>query len=203
VLSTWANRPEISLETIEALFQEMIRLGLKPNYVTHNVMIDAIRSKGSLQQALSYIKKVEATKNFKLDEYTYSGLLKNCQEEKDFERARKILQMMTEHGINPTVHSYTQAINACHDNVEEAMEIFQEMTQNGVNPNIYTYNTLLHCCVQGGKPTVALGLFETMVNSFSGELDQRSYVQAIKAANELGDPYEALKILKYMQQQGE
>ncbi|KAK1396535.1 Pentatricopeptide repeat-containing protein [Heracleum sosnowskyi] len=135
----------------ERFFGEMIEVGIQPNVVTYNVVLNGMCRRRSLHPEERFERTVqEARRVFdemrergvEPDVTSYSILLHVYSRAHKPDLSLDMLKMMKSEGICPSVASYTSVVKclcSC-GRVEDAEELVKEMGCNGVTPSAVTYN---------------------------------------------------------------
>ncbi|PRQ45618.1 putative pentatricopeptide [Rosa chinensis] len=86
----------------------------------------------------------------------------------------------------------------CHgNNINVAKRMLDEMVYNGTFPNSQTYNMLFKMLIKNRKLQEAAVLFTEMIKN-ECVLDQDNCIAAVRIYLDLGDPYFAIKVWKFM-----
>jgi pentatricopeptide repeat protein len=81
------------------------------------------------------------------------------------EALKSAVHPVTGRGIEPNTITYNVAMSTCGrwGLVEDAVRWFNDMLQRRITPDAQCYSTAIHCCRNGGRPDLALGLFQHMI----------------------------------------
>ncbi|KAJ8763842.1 hypothetical protein K2173_003624 [Erythroxylum novogranatense] len=136
LLSGWK-----SSEEAESFLEEMIELGVKPDIVTYNSLIDVYSKSREIQKAYRMLKKMRE-EDITPDVITYTIIIGGLGLIGQPDKARYVLKEMEEYGCHPDVAAYNAAIrNYCiAKRLNDAFGLINEMVEKGMNPNATTYN---------------------------------------------------------------
>ncbi|XP_073222093.1 pentatricopeptide repeat-containing protein At5g02830, chloroplastic isoform X3 [Cicer arietinum] len=136
------------------LYQNMQKVGLKPDMTSYNILLKACCVAGRVdlaQDMYKELKHLESIGQLKLDVFTYSTIIKVFADAKLWQMALKIKHDMLLAGVSLNTVAWSSLINACaHAGlVEQAIQLFEEMLLSGCEPNTQCFNIILHACVEG------------------------------------------------------
>ncbi|XP_050266227.1 putative pentatricopeptide repeat-containing protein At1g02420 [Quercus robur] len=136
LLSGWK-----STEEAEGFFEEMREMGVKPDVVSYNCLVDVYCKGRELDKANKAVEKMW-NEDIMPDVITYTSLIGGLGLVGQPDKARDVLKEMKEYGCYPDVASYNAAIrNYCiAKRLGEAYSLMDEMVNKGLNPNATTYN---------------------------------------------------------------
>ncbi|KAL1817379.1 hypothetical protein ACET3Z_019953 [Daucus carota] len=135
----------------ERFFGEMIEVGIEPNVVTYNVVLNGMCRRRSLHPEERFERTVQDARRVfeemrdrgvEPDVTSYSILLHVYSRAHKPDLSLDMLKEMRREGICPSVASYTSVVKclcSC-GRVKEAEELGEEMAGNGVAPSAVTYN---------------------------------------------------------------
>lgn len=152
------------------LYQNMQKLGLKPDMASYNILLKACCVAGRVDVAQDMyrdLKHLESVGQLKLDVFTYSTIIKVFADAKLWQMALKIKRDMLSAGVSLNTIAWSSLINACaHAGlVEQAIQLFEEMLLAGCEPNTQCFNIILHACVEGCQYDRAFRLFHSWKGS--------------------------------------
>ncbi|XP_010547878.1 PREDICTED: pentatricopeptide repeat-containing protein At2g13420, mitochondrial-like [Tarenaya hassleriana] len=139
------------IDMAERFLKEMVELGIEPNVVTYNVLLNGICRKASLHPEERFEKTVRnAEKVFvemrkrgmEPDVTSFSIVLHVYSRAHKPELTLEKLNMMKDKGICPTMETYTSVVKclcSC-GRLEDAEQLLNEMVENGISPSSATYN---------------------------------------------------------------
>ncbi|GMH24598.1 hypothetical protein Nepgr_026441 [Nepenthes gracilis] len=158
LLSGWK-----SSEEADGFFQEMVEMGLKPDIVSYNSLIDV------------YCKNREMDKVYKvLDEMHEQGILPDVITCTSLigglglvgqpDKARDVLKEMKEFGCYPDVAAYNATIrNFCIvKRLDDAYQLMDEMVAKGLVANATTYNLLFRVFYRSNDLKSSWSLYQRM-----------------------------------------
>ncbi|KAK9699605.1 hypothetical protein RND81_08G184500 [Saponaria officinalis] len=136
LLSGWK-----SSEEAEGFFEEMKEMGVKPDVVSYNSLIDVYCKRMEIEKAYRLIDKMRE-EDVCPDVITYTSLIGGLGLAGQPDKARDLLTEMKEYGCYPDVPAYNAAIrNYCiAKRLGNAYELVNEMTEKGLKPNPTTFN---------------------------------------------------------------
>ncbi|XP_073101184.1 putative pentatricopeptide repeat-containing protein At1g02420 isoform X2 [Elaeis guineensis] len=141
LLSGWK-----SVEDAEGFFEEMIQLGVMPDLVTYNCLVDVYCKNRLVEKAHKLIDKMRDEEIYP-DVITYTILIGGLGLMGQPDKARDVLKEMRELGCYPDVAAYNAAIrNYCiAKRLGDAFALMEEMASRGLAPNATSYNLFFRC----------------------------------------------------------
>ncbi|KAJ7973107.1 Pentatricopeptide repeat [Quillaja saponaria] len=138
LLSGWK-----SPEEAEGFFKEMTDMGVKPDVVSYNCLIDVYCKGREIDKAHKIVDRMQ-DEDISPDVITYTSIIGGLGLIGQPDKARDILKEMREYGCYPDVAAYNAAIrNFCiAKRLGEAYGLMDEMVNKGLSPNSTTYNLL-------------------------------------------------------------
>uniref|UniRef100_A0A1D1XIL5 Pentatricopeptide repeat-containing protein At2g31400, chloroplastic n=1 Tax=Anthurium amnicola TaxID=1678845 RepID=A0A1D1XIL5_9ARAE len=162
LISAYA-RSGLSSEALK-LFESMKAIGLKPNSVTYNTVIDACGKGGvDLHRTIEIFREM-LRNGVRPDKVTFNSLLAGCSRAGHWQDARVMFDEMIHQGVGRDVFTYNTFIDAvckC-GNMDLAVQIMSEMPANNVQPNVVTYSTLIDGYSKLERFDEALNLYEEL-----------------------------------------
>lgn len=136
LLSGWK-----SSEEAEGFFEEMKEMGVKPDIVSYNSLIDVYCKSKEMDKAYQVFDKMQE-EDISPDVITFTSLIGGLGLSGQPDKARDVLIEMKENGCYPDVAAYNAVIrNFCiAKRLGEAYELMDEMASKELNPNPTTYN---------------------------------------------------------------
>lgn len=136
LLSGWK-----SSEEAEGFFEEMREMGLKPDIVSYNCLIDVYCKNREMDKAFKVIDKMR-DEDISPDKITYTCVIGGLGLVGQPDKAKDVLKEMKELGCYPDVAAYNAVIrNFCiTKRLGDANGLMDEMMRNGLSPNATTYN---------------------------------------------------------------
>ncbi|KAM7275314.1 hypothetical protein ACFE04_017180 [Oxalis oulophora] len=130
-----------SSEEAESFFKEMEEMGVKPDVVSYNALVDVYCKSIEIKKAYDVIQKMR-DEDLSPDVFTYTSLIGGLGLIGQPDKAREILREMKEYGCYPDVAAYNAAIrNFCiSKRLGDAYSLMDEMVSKGLSPNATTYN---------------------------------------------------------------
>ncbi|WJX79229.1 hypothetical protein P8452_62368 [Trifolium repens] len=170
------------------LYQNMQKLGLKPDMTSYNILLKACCVAGRVdlaQDMYKELKHLESVGQLKLDVFTYSTIIKVFADAKLWQMALRIKRDMQSAGVSLNIVAWSSLISACaHAGlVEQTIQLFEEMLSTGCEPNTQCFNIILHACVEGCQYDRAFRFF----NSWKGNKMLVSSGENYNSNSEQGD----------------
>lgn len=139
LLSGWKSSDEA-----EMFFKEMKDLGVKPDIVSYNCLVD-VYCKGREMEKADRVVKEMRERDIDPDAITYTILIGGLGLVGQPDKAKEILKEMVEYGCYPDAAAYNAAIrNFCiARRIKDAYYLMEEMINKGLSPNPTTYNVFL------------------------------------------------------------
>lgn len=185
------------------LFDSMKVLGLRPNLVTYNAVIDACGKGGvEFNQVLAIFDEMVRNR-IPPDRITFNSLLAVCSRNGSWETARDMFNEMVYRGIERDLFTYNTLLDAvCKGGqMDMALEIMSEMSAMNLMPNVVTYSTLIDGYAKAGRLDDALNLFDEM-KVLGIQLDRVSYNTLLATYAKLGRFEDALNVCEEMKKSG-
>lgn len=128
-------------EEAESFFEEMRELGVRPDVVSYNSLIDVYCKGKELEKAYKVVEKMRK-EDILPDEFTYTSIIGGLGLVGQPDKARDVLKEMKEYGCYPDVAAYNAAIrNYCiAKRLGDGFGLMDEMVSKGMSPNATTYN---------------------------------------------------------------
>uniref|UniRef100_A0ACD5XIP3 Uncharacterized protein n=1 Tax=Avena sativa TaxID=4498 RepID=A0ACD5XIP3_AVESA len=141
LLSGWK-----SSEDAEAFFAEMRELGIDPDLVTYNSLIDCHCKNRGVEKAYKLLDEMRADEIVP-DVITYTSLIGGLGLTGQPDKARDLLKEMRELGCHPDVPAYNATIRnfVIAKRLGDAFALMDEMASKGLMPNATTYNLFFRC----------------------------------------------------------
>ncbi|EPS72235.1 hypothetical protein M569_02522 [Genlisea aurea] len=186
-----------------ALFESMKALGMKPNLITYNALIDACGKGGADYKRAMDIFYDMVQNGVQPDRITYNSLLAVCSGAGLWETARSLFDEMVYRGVDQDIYTYNTLLDAACSggHMDSAFEIMSEMPAKNVMPNEVTYSTMIRGCAKSGRLEKGLNLFAKM--KIAGiKLDRVSYNTLVSIYANLGRFEEAFSVAEEMENFG-
>ncbi|OMO64053.1 hypothetical protein CCACVL1_22081 [Corchorus capsularis] len=161
LLSGWK-----SSEEAEEFFEEMRVLGIRPDVVTCNCLVDVYCKNREMEKAYTMVEKMR-NKEMWPDVITYTSLIGGLGLIGQPDKARDVLKEMKEHGCYPDVPAYNAAIrNYCiAKRLDDAYSLMDEMVGKGLSPNANTYNLFFRVFFWSNDLKSSYTLYQRMMDS--------------------------------------
>lgn len=160
LLSGWK-----SAEEAESFFDEMKDMGVKPDIVSYNSLIDVYCKGREMDKAYKIFEKMKE-EDIMPDVITYTSLIGGLGLIGQPDKARDILEEMKEYGVYPDVPAYNAVIrNYCiAKRLGDAYNLMDEMISKGLNPNPTTYNLLFRVFYWSNDLKNSWSLYQRMMS---------------------------------------
>ncbi|CAA6657314.1 unnamed protein product [Spirodela intermedia] len=150
------------------VYEEMKALGVKPNLITYNTLLDAMGRAGRPWQVKTIYREMESN-GFSPNRATYAALVRAYSRARYPEDALRVYREMKGKGVELNVVLCNTLLAMCADlgYVDEAVEIFQEMKRSPelCKPDSWTYSSLITIYSCSGQVEEAESIFTEMVAS--------------------------------------
>lgn len=160
LLSGWK-----SSEEAESFLEEMKEMGVKPDLVSYNCLVDVYCKNREMEKAFKTVDKMREEEIYP-DVFTYTSLIGGLGLIGQPDKAKNILKEMKEAGSHPDVAAYNAAMrNFCiAKRLGDAFSLLDEMEEKGLSPNPTSYNLFFRCFYWSNDLTSAWRLYERMRN---------------------------------------
>ncbi|XP_022757765.1 putative pentatricopeptide repeat-containing protein At1g02420 [Durio zibethinus] len=161
LLSGWK-----SLEEADGFFEEMRELGVKPDVVSYNCLVDVYCKGREMDKAYRVVEKMRDEELWP-DVITYTSIIGGLGLVGQPDKARDVLKEMREHGCYPDVAAYNAAIrNFCiAKRLGDAYSLMDEMVRKGLSPNATTYNLFFRVFYWSNDLKSSCSLYQRMMDS--------------------------------------
>ncbi|XP_062091824.1 putative pentatricopeptide repeat-containing protein At1g02420 [Humulus lupulus] len=138
LLSGWKSSDEA-----EGFFEEMKLMGVKPDIVSYNCLVDVYCKAREIDKAYEVVEKMRE-EDIMPDVFTHTSIIGGLGLVGQPDKARDVLKEMKEDGCYPDVAAYNAVIrNFCiAKRLGEAYSLMDEMVSKDLSPNATTYNLL-------------------------------------------------------------
>ncbi|KAK6260365.1 hypothetical protein SCA6_014839 [Theobroma cacao] len=161
LLSGWK-----SSEEAEGFFNEMRGLGVKPDVVSYNCLIDVYCKNRDIDKAYRVVERMTDEEIWP-DVITYTSIIGGLGLVGQPDKAKDVLKEMKEHGCYPDVAAYNAAIrNFCiAKRLGDAYNLMDEMVGKGLSPNATTYNLFFRVFYWSNDLRSSCSLYQRMMDS--------------------------------------
>lgn len=161
LLSGWK-----SSEDAEGFFEEMIELGVKPDLVSYNCLVDVYCKSREMEKAYKLVEKMREEEIYP-DVFTYTSIIGGLGLIGQPDKARDVLKEMKEHSCYPDVAAYNAVIrNFCiAKRLGDAFKLVDEMMSRELNPNSTTFNLFFRYFYWANDLNSAWNLYQKMMES--------------------------------------
>jgi pentatricopeptide repeat protein len=137
------------IKSAKELFSEMENVGLPPNDVSYNCLINAAVSKGFFREAWDSVDTMER-KGVPVDRYTVSIMMKALKKAKDVRDIGRTFQLLDRAKLDVCSDEVllNTVLETCirHRELQRVSEIISSMSQTQMQPSIHTYGSLIKAC---------------------------------------------------------
>ncbi|XP_042518750.1 putative pentatricopeptide repeat-containing protein At1g02420 [Macadamia integrifolia] len=161
LLSGWKTSEEA-----EGFFEEMTEMGVKPDIVSYNCLVDVYCKGRELDKAYKVFDKMR-DEDISPDVFTYTSLIGGLGLNGQPDKARDVLKEMKEYGCYPDVAAYNAVIrNFCiAKRLGDAYNLMDEMVRKDLNPNATTYNLFFRCYYWSNDLGSSWSLYQRMMET--------------------------------------
>ncbi|PKA46849.1 Putative pentatricopeptide repeat-containing protein [Apostasia shenzhenica] len=186
------------------LFDEMRKMGIRPNVVSFGTLISALCLDSRLEDAFRLKEEMVRLHNVKPNAYIYTSLMKALCKQRELDRAILMKEeMLSDPDVVLDSAVYTTLIRGLFraGRKEEVVEMLEEMKEKGVKPNAATFNAVIAGFCEGNEFEAA---FETMkeMDSRGNEPDLVSYNTMVMGLCRAGRWREARDLFEDMPRRG-
>ncbi|KAF6176530.1 hypothetical protein GIB67_007913 [Kingdonia uniflora] len=159
LLSGWK-----SSEEAECFFEEMRGMGVEPDIVSYNCLVDVYCRSREMGKAYKVIDEMR-DKEISPDVFTFTSVIGGLGLIGEAEKGRDILKEMKECGCYPDVPAYNAVIrNFCiAKRYREAYGLMDEMIGKGLNPNATTYNLFFRVLYSSNDLRSSWSMYQRMM----------------------------------------
>ncbi|CAL8997764.1 unnamed protein product [Prunus brigantina] len=161
LLSGWK-----SSEEAEGFFKEMREMGVEPDIVSYNCLVDVYCKSIEIDKAYKVVEQMR-DENISPDVFTYTSIIGGLGLVGQPDKARDVLKEMKEFGCYPDVAAYNAAIrNFCiAKRLGDAYGLMDAMMSKGLSPNATTYNLFFRVFFWSNDLQSSWGLYGRMMHT--------------------------------------
>ncbi|KAF1878501.1 hypothetical protein Lal_00047170 [Lupinus albus] len=151
-------------EDAEGFFNEMREMGVKPDVVTYNSLVDVYCKGREIEKAYKVLDEMRE-RDLSPDVITYTSIIGGLGLIGQPDKARDMLKEMKEFGCYPDVPAYNAVIrNFCiAKRLGDAYGLMDEMTSKGLSPNATTYNLFFRVFFWSNDLQSSWNLYKRMI----------------------------------------
>lgn len=145
--------------------KQMKSMGVDPDDISYNCLIDAMAKQGKAQEAQNVWERV-TMRDRKNEYYACNTVLSawanyarkvDGNKKNTLERAQAFFDAMVDRGLTPTVITYNallKVISACNE-PEETEDLLRKMKEGAAKPDIISYAVVIDAFAKASKPQIA------------------------------------------------
>ncbi|XP_027367135.1 putative pentatricopeptide repeat-containing protein At1g02420 [Abrus precatorius] len=151
-------------EDAEGFFKEMREMGVTPDVVTYNSLVDVYCKGRDMDKAYKVLDEMR-DRDLSPDVITYTSIIGGLGLIGQPDKARDVLKEMKEYGCYPDVAAYNATIrNFCiAKRLGDAYSLVHEMQNKGLSPNATTYNLFFRVYFWSNDLQSSWSLYERMM----------------------------------------
>ncbi|KAM5558060.1 pentatricopeptide repeat-containing protein [Rosa sericea] len=200
LLEGWESEGNVASAT-KVLDEMVSHIGWDPTNVPayDSYLNTLLNGPNGIREALDFLETLKAKRCYPGVKF-FRLALDECVNKGDARGAEALWEAMVGRlGLQPDTNMYNLMISLhCHGNdINVAKSMLDEMVYNGAFPNSQTYNMLFKMLIKNRKLQEAGVLFTEMIKN-ECVLDQDNCIAAVRIYLDLGDPYFAIKVWKFM-----
>lgn len=154
------------LNGAKELIAEMLKVGLKPNDVSYNCLINTAVCADNFPEAWRIIKLMEEN-DVAVDQYTISIMMKSLKKVRDPKDVAKALQLLDRTGLDVCSDEVmlNTVLETCirHRELGRLQAIVTSFRSSGLRPSVHTYGSLIKSCSTLKRVDWCRDLWEEMV----------------------------------------
>lgn len=161
LLSGWK-----STEEAEGFFKEMRDMGIKPDIVSYNSLIDVYCKGKEMAKAYKMLDDMQ-NEDIVPDVITYTSIIGGLGLVGQPDKARDVLKEMKEYGCYPDVAAYNAVIrNFCiAKRLHDAYSLMDVMVNKGLSPNATSYNLFFRVYYWSNDLNSSWNLYTRMIST--------------------------------------
>ncbi|CAH8252304.1 unnamed protein product [Arabidopsis lyrata] len=163
------------------LFNDMLRLGVRPNETTWVIVISACSFRADPSLAHSLVKLI-GEKRIRLNFFVKTALLDMHAKCRDILSARRIFnELGTQKNLvtwNAMISGYTRI-----GDMSSARQLFDTMPKR----NVVSWNSVIAGYAHNGQPALAIEFFEDMIDYGDSKPDEVTMISVLSACGHMGD----------------
>lgn len=163
------------------LFNDMLRLGVRPNETTWVTVISACSSRADLSLAHSLVKLIDE-RRVRLNCFVKTALLDMHAKCRDILSARRIFnELGTQRNLvtwNAMISGYARI-----GDLSSARQLFDTMPER----NVVSWNSMIAGFAHNGQPALAIEFFKAMIDSGDSKPDAVTMISALSACGHMDD----------------
>ncbi|KAF8388385.1 hypothetical protein HHK36_027052 [Tetracentron sinense] len=200
-----------NLMEVGKVWNEMIDMGLKPDIVAHNTMLEGLLRGKKRSEAIKLFELMKAkghvpnmlASGFQPDPADYTCLIVGFGDQKKMDKVYGLLKEMKEKGCPPDERTYNALIKLMKNRQmpDDTVRIYKKMVQSGFQPTIHTYNMMMKFYFQVKNYEMGCAVWDEMCQKGCCP-DDNSYTVFIEGLIRQGRSEEACKYVEEMIEKG-
>ncbi|CAK8989118.1 unnamed protein product [Durusdinium trenchii] len=153
-----------NVEEVTEIMSAMSEEGIKPDRITHSIIVKAYCIRGDFKRAIATIHSMQDC-NVEHDAVVYNTCMDACSKHSRVELVDQLLEEMLTHKIAPTNFTLGILVKTCAraKQLDKAFEMVDKLPKIGkFAPNQQVWMSLMQCCINNGSPQKALEVFHEM-----------------------------------------
>ncbi|KAM0936897.1 putative tetratricopeptide-like helical domain superfamily [Dioscorea sansibarensis] len=186
----------------DKVVDEMVRLGLAPDEVTYNTIMNGYCKEGDVHRALVAHAEM-MRRGLKPNVVTYTLLIDAMCKAGNLKKAMEFVEQMREREIGLNEVTYTALVDGfCKKGfLDDAVVVLNEMKMSGILPSVVCYNALVHGYCELGRMLEAEGIVREMEGN-GLRLDKVTFGTLLNGYRKNGDLEMAFKLNQEMLDKG-
>ncbi|GAB4850706.1 hypothetical protein Ancab_030006 [Ancistrocladus abbreviatus] len=150
----------------EATFRRMQTSGPEPSALTYQIILKTFVEGNKFKEAEEVFEQlmIDETSPLKPDQKLFHMMIYMHRKAGSFEKARKILSVMAERGVQQSTVTYN-SLMSFETNYKEVSRIYDQMQRAGLKPDVVSYALLIHAYGKARREEEALAVFEEMLDA--------------------------------------
>lgn len=147
------------------IWNEMIDIGIHPDIVAHNIMLEGLLKSHKRSEAIKFFEIMKSKGPCNTRSYTI--MIRDLCKQKKMKEAIQCYENMLSHEHNPDVAVYTCLITGF-GNIKQMDKVYgllKEMKENGCKPDGRLYNALIKLMTNRKMPNDAVRIYKKMIES--------------------------------------
>jgi len=193
---------EKNLQAAFSVFESMEQSGIDLNCIMYNTVLEACVECKDLKAAETWMDRM---KNAGMtDVVSFNTLMKAHLQNGNFEKARRLMEVMTSEGLKPNQVTFNELINAMvsrggDSRRKQLWDVVEEMNIAQVKPNQVTISILLKC-LNSYSSSKDIEKTMDLIKTMDEPMDEVLLSSVVEACVRIGKPELLEAQLKYLQE---